>query len=106
MLSETRKARQDTANELRQTFQHARNELALDLFEASSAWRSFAAGHDEPVASSVSPRAERSQPKFTPHGKSSGQAFNAKQDEPAGSSVSAPAKRSDHKPTKGGKRRA
>jgi dsDNA-specific endonuclease/ATPase MutS2 len=76
MLSESRKARLDTVNELRHTFEHARNELAMDLREASFAWRAFAARQDEPVAS-------------TPV-----------------SSVPAPTKQPDPKPTKGGKRRA
>jgi dsDNA-specific endonuclease/ATPase MutS2 len=76
MLSESRKARQDTVNELRHTFEHARNELAMDLREASFAWRAFAARRDEPVA-------------FVP--------------EP---SVPAPEKKTEPKPTKGGKRRA
>ena len=56
MLSETRKTRQDTVNQLFQTFQHARNELALDLREASFAWHAFAAGRDEPAAPTAKPR--------------------------------------------------
>jgi seryl-tRNA synthetase len=50
MLSETHKARKDTVDQLFETFQHARNELALDLREASFAWQAFAAGRDEPAA--------------------------------------------------------
>ena len=59
MLSETRKTRQDTVNQLFQTFQHARNELALDLREASFAWHAFAAGRDEPAAPKAKPTAKR-----------------------------------------------
>jgi len=76
MLSETRKARQDTANELRQTFQHARNELASDLSEAASAWRAFTAKQDEPVASSASAPAKRSDHKLTKGGKHRAQAHH------------------------------
>jgi predicted nucleic acid-binding Zn-ribbon protein len=54
MLSETRKLRQDTVHELCHTFEHARNELAKDLREASFAWHAFAARRDEPVGSSAS----------------------------------------------------
>jgi len=56
MLTETRKTRQDTVNELFHSFQHARNELALDLREASFAWQAFAAGRDEPAAPMAKPR--------------------------------------------------
>jgi dsDNA-specific endonuclease/ATPase MutS2 len=55
MLSETRKTRQDTVNQLFHSFQHARNELAQDLREASFAWQLFAAGRDEPVAPMTKP---------------------------------------------------
>jgi septal ring factor EnvC (AmiA/AmiB activator) len=106
MLSQSRKTRQDTVNELRDTFAHARNELALDLHEASFAWRAFAAGHDEPVASSVPAPADRPRSNSTHNGKHAGRTFAAKQDEPVASSVSAPAKRSGHKPSKGVKRGA
>jgi len=43
MLSQTRATRQDTVKEMSNSFQHARNQLALDLREASNAWRQFAA---------------------------------------------------------------
>ncbi len=43
MLSQTRATRQDTVKEMSNSFQHARNQLALDLHEASKAWRQFAA---------------------------------------------------------------
>jgi hypothetical protein len=56
MLTETRKMRQDTVHQLFDTFQHARNELALDLREASFAWHTFAAGRDEPPAITAKPR--------------------------------------------------
>jgi hypothetical protein len=46
MLTETRKSRHDTVNQQVHTFQHARNELALDLREASLAWHGFATGRD------------------------------------------------------------
>jgi sulfite reductase alpha subunit-like flavoprotein len=65
MLSESRKTRQDTVNQLCHTFEHARNELALDLREASFAWRAFAARQDEPVtaASSAPAPPKKSEPK-------------------------------------------
>jgi len=55
MLTATRKTRQDTVNQLCFTFQHARNELALDLREASFAWQAFVAGRDEPDATKTEP---------------------------------------------------
>jgi hypothetical protein len=58
VLTETRKTRHDTVNQLFHTFQHARNELALDLREASFAWHAFAADRDEPTAPTSKPRAK------------------------------------------------
>ncbi len=58
-LTETRKTRQEAVGQLFHSFQHARDELAHDLREASFAWRAFAAGRDEPAASPTKPREER-----------------------------------------------
>jgi hypothetical protein len=48
-LSETRQTREDTVKQLIHTFQHARNELAVDLHEASNVWQAFVAGRVEPL---------------------------------------------------------